>query len=139
MESSVCVEQSGTVEQISDHNIRVKVHREAACGDCNAKGICFLGEGSEREFEISRFTPGLKPGDKVDVIISQSMGNKAVFLGYLVPFIILISSLIILNTIGVSELLTGIISLCTIAPYYFLLYLFRNRLRKTFTLSARKK
>jgi sigma-E factor negative regulatory protein RseC len=67
------------------------------------------------------------------------MGNKAVLLGYLVPFIILVTTLITLSTFGASEWLMGITSLCALAPYFLLLYFFRNRLRKTFTLSARKK
>jgi len=139
MEASVCVEQKGTVEQITSQNIWVKVHREASCGHCNAKGVCFLGEDTERELEISHFTPGLKIGDTVEVIISRTMGNKAVVLGYLVPFLILISTLISLKMFGASDWLSGIVSLAAMAPYFIVLYLFRNRLKRTFTLSARKK
>jgi len=138
MEGSVCVEQKGTVEQITGLNIRVRVHREASCGDCKASGICFVGEGKERELEISNFTPGLKVGDQVEVIITRNMGNKAVLLGYLVPFLILITTLIVLNFLGASDWLSGIASLLAMAPYFLLLYFFRNRLRKTFNLSARK-
>jgi positive regulator of sigma E activity len=139
MGSSACVEQRGTVEQIAGHYIRVRVHREASCGDCKASGICFMGEGKERELEINNFTPGLKVGDHVEVIISRSLGNKAVFLGYMVPFIILLTSLLILNAFGANDLFSGIVSILAIMPYFLILYLLRNRLRKTFTLSARKK
>lgn len=139
MDGSVCVEQKGTVEQITGQNIMVRIHREALCGNCSAKGLCFIGEGDERELEISNYSPGLKVGDQVEVMISQSMGNKAVLLGYLVPFIILVTTLLILNKFGASEWLMGIISLSAMAPYFLLLYFIRNRLRKTFTLSARKK
>lgn len=138
MEGSVCIEQKGTVEQIAGHNIKVRVHRMASCGDCRAGTICFMGESTEREIEISNFTPGLKIGDQVEVILSRSMGNKAVVLGYLMPFIILILSLIIMKLLGAGDLLSGLISLGSLAPYFIILYLLRNRLRKVFTLSARK-
>jgi sigma-E factor negative regulatory protein RseC len=138
MEASVCIEQKGTVENISSHNIRVRIRREASCGQCNARGMCFVGDGTERIIDISEFTPGLKIGDHVGIIITRSMGNKAILLGYLVPFLLLISTLIVLNLLGAKEWLSGLLSLASLVPYFILLYLLRNRLRKTFTLSARK-
>jgi sigma-E factor negative regulatory protein RseC len=138
MEASVCIQQKGTVEEFTGHNIRVKIHREASCGHCGAKGLCYIGEGTERIVEISDFSPGLKTGDTVGISISRSMGNKAVVLAYLVPFILLMTTLIVLNFSGVREWLSGLLALFGLVPYYILLYLFRNRLRKTFMLSARK-
>jgi len=139
MEASVCIQQKGTVEEFTGHNIRVKIHREASCGHCGAKGLCYIGEGTERIVEIGDFSPDLKTGDTVGISITRGMGNKAVVLGYMVPFIILLSTLIISNYSGAREWLSGLLALISLVPYYILLYLFRNRLRKTFRLSARKK
>ena len=43
MESSVCIEQKGTVEEISGQHIRVKIHRNSSCGHCNATGYVLYG------------------------------------------------------------------------------------------------
>jgi len=138
MDASVCIEQKGTVEEISSHNIRVRTHREASCGHCNARGMCYLGDGTERIVEIGDFAADLKIGDTVGITISRSMGNKAIFLGYLIPFLLLLGTLIAVDQLGAEEWLTGLLSLGILVPYFIILYFLRNRLRKTFVLSARK-
>lgn len=139
MDASVCIEQTGTVEEITGHTIRVKTLREASCGQCSANGLCYLGESPERIVEISNFTPDIKVGDTVGIVISRSMGNKAIFLAYLVPFLLLISVLILLNQLGSPDWLAGTMAISVLIPYYFILHLFKNRLQKSFSLSARKK
>jgi sigma-E factor negative regulatory protein RseC len=138
MKASVCIEQKGTVEEISDRNIRVKICRDASCGHCSASGLCFLGESTERTVEIDHFTSGLKLGDSVVISISRNMGNKAVVLSYLVPFVLLMVVLFLLNSLEFREWVTGLLALTALVPYFFLLYLFRNRLSKSFTFSVRK-
>ena len=53
MEASVCIEQKGIVEEITDHRIRVRIHRESACGHCSAQGMCNLADISERIIEAT--------------------------------------------------------------------------------------
>jgi sigma-E factor negative regulatory protein RseC len=138
MEASVCIEQKGVVEEITNHTARVRIHREAMCGKCSARGICNLTDATERIIEINRITPELKTGDPVLVKITRSMGNKALLLGYFVPFIVLIASLVLLSTTIRYEWVTGTLSIVIVIIYYFTLYLFRDRLRKTFTFHIRK-
>jgi sigma-E factor negative regulatory protein RseC len=100
--------------------------------------MCYLGDGTERIVEIGDFGPDLKIGDTVGITISRSMGNKAIFLGYLIPFLLLLGTLIAVDQLGAEEWLTGLLSLGILVPYFIILYFLRNRLRKTFVLSARK-
>jgi positive regulator of sigma E activity len=139
MDTSVCIEQKGTVEEITSHYIRVKTRRDVLCGHCNAQGICYMGDGAERIIEINNFTSDIKLGDTVGITISRGMGNKAIVLGYLVPFLILVGTLLMLSQVGLEEWLTGVLSISALIPYFFMLFLLRNRLRKTFRFSARKK
>ena len=139
MEASVCIEQKGTVEEICNHKVRVRIHQESACGHCNARGMCNLSDSSGRIIETNDNSLNLKIGDVVDITMSRSMGNKAVFLGYLIPFLLLISVLIFLNAFGLEEWLSGLISLAVLIPYYMFLYLFRDRLSKAITFSISKK
>jgi positive regulator of sigma E activity len=138
MEASVCIEQKGTVEEIIDHRVRVRIHRDSACGHCNASGICNLSDVSERVIDTSDNTFNLKTGDIVGITITRNMGNKAVLLGYLLPFLLLITVLIAFNALGVKEWISGFVSLATLVPYYMILYLLRDRLRKSFTFTVRK-
>lgn len=139
MEASVCIEQEGIVEEITGHRIRVKLRRDSACGQCGAHALCDLSDISERIIESTDNIVNLKTGDVVGVAITRNMGNKAVFLGYLIPFILLLSVLITLNSLGFNELLSGLVSLFILIPYYLLIYLLRDRLKNSFHFTVRKK
>lgn len=139
MQASVCIEQKGTVEAIINHTVRVRIHRDSACGHCHASNLCNLFKMSERVVEADGQGLELKTGDSVEVIISRSMGNKAVLWGYLLPFLILIFMLILTNALGAREWLSGMIALGSLIPYYTCLHLLRDRLKKNFTFTLRKK
>ncbi len=139
MQASVCIEQKGTIEAIINHTVRVRIHRESACGQCHANNLCSLFEMSERIVEVDDQGLELNTGDSVEVMISRSMGNKAVLWGYLLPLLILISVLILTNALGAMEWLSGMIALGALIPYYTCLYVFRDRLKKSFTFTLRKK
>jgi sigma-E factor negative regulatory protein RseC len=139
MEASLCIEQEGIVEEIADHRIRVKLRRDSACGHCSANALCNFSAISERIIETTGSSMNLKTGDVVGVAITRNMGNKAVFLGYLVPFVLLLSALIILNSVGLNELLSGMVSISVLIPYYLLIYLLRVRLKNSFYFTVRKK
>ena len=138
METSVCIAQKGTVEEVSAHRIKVRIQQETACGHCSARGICNLSDTSEKIIEINDHAPELKTGDPVEITITRNMGNMAVVLAYLFPFLLVISVLLLFNALGIKEWLTGVIALGSLVPYYFILYFFRDRLKKHFTFSVRK-
>lgn len=63
---------------------------------------------------------------------------KAVALGYVYPFLLLMAVLIALLSMGVPELRAGILALFSLLPYYLLLFLLRKRIDSTFTFSLKK-
>ena len=73
----------------------------------------------------------LKPGDRVDLLMTRSMGNKAVILGYFLPFVLVLVTLLILSSL-LTELWAGLLSLSILVPYYIILALFKDRLSRTF-------
>jgi sigma-E factor negative regulatory protein RseC len=139
MGASVCIAQKGIVEEIVDHTIRVRIQRESACGHCNARSMCNLSDISDRIIETHDNGLDLKIGDFVEIAITRSMGHKAVLLGYLLPFLLVITILILLNALRLQEWLSGLISLGMLVPYYMFLYLLRDRLKKSFTFTLSKK
>lgn len=72
------------------------------------------------------------PGDSVTVVMNKSMGYTAVLLGYVIPVILVVTFLIILGTLSLSELITGLGSLAVLIPYYSILWFFRNRINNNF-------
>ena len=71
-------------------------------------------------------------GERVEVVLKASLGLKAVFISYVLPLIILLILLLTLPNMGVSELLTGLISLLAVGGYFVVIYLLRKRLAAQF-------
>jgi sigma-E factor negative regulatory protein RseC len=63
---------------------------------------------------------------------------KAVALGYIYPFLLLMAVLVGAVSAAITELKAGLIALLSLIPYYLLLYLLRKRIDSNFTFSIKK-
>lgn len=138
MNTSVCFEQRGIIESFKDNRITVRIERGSACGHCGAQGLCNIGGSTDRIVEIDNFGESFSAGEEVRVSMSRSMGNKAILLGYFIPFVLLISTLLIVSAFGLSDWIAGMVSILILVPYFSMLHIFRERLRTTFTFSIHK-
>ena len=94
-----------------------------------------------------------KVGDTVEVMVQQKMGWKAVVLAYLLPFFVMLAVMFIGNgllamgdgEIGLlgdeakREAVLGTVALCAMALYYLVLGMFKDKLQKEFSFTARKR
>lgn len=127
------VSHEGIITKVNDDNVEVKILSKSACIGCHIKSACNLSEMQEKNIIIP------KPKNK-DFIVGQSVmvsirikqANKAVFLAYLVPAFIVISMIFILSAFHVKEGVNALISVGCLIPYYFLLFLFRKKLKSKF-------
>jgi sigma-E factor negative regulatory protein RseC len=131
-ENTDCIIKSGVVESIDVKSIKVKIHNQSACSMCYSKGVCTsLGSG-ERIIDVENdHKHNLMPGDTVDIQMISSSGNMAVVFGYVLPFVILITALLISSTF-LKEVVAGIVSLAVLVPYYLILYMTRKKMKKYF-------
>ncbi|HCY01448.1 MAG TPA: Fis family transcriptional regulator, partial [Bacteroidales bacterium] len=112
--------------------VTVCIISQSACSACHAKGACGLSDSTEKMITVLKPNHNLKVGESVRVIIKQSMGFKALFVGYILPFIAVLTVLITLTLFNVSEGKAGLASIAILAPYYFALYLFKDRISNHF-------
>jgi positive regulator of sigma E activity len=130
-----CIVKTGVVDHFDDKNIFIRIVSVSACASCESKGSCTTAESAEKLIEVDRNTaPDVKPGQQVKVSMNSRNGTLAVLLGYGMPFIILIISLIILTNY-MSEGIAGLISISLLLPYFAGLYFFRNLLKQQFRFS----
>ena len=95
-------------------------------------------ESQQKQMNAIMLEP-LKPGDQVEVEVREKLAWKAVLLAYILPFIVMLGIIAILNFVtDWSEAVVGTLSLCGIALYYIGLSVFKHRLQKQFTFTARK-
>jgi positive regulator of sigma E activity len=136
--TSVCFEQKGIIESVKDNRITVRIDRGSACGHCSAQGLCNLAESTERIIEVNNSAEIYSVGEWVQVTMSRSMGNKAILLGYFIPFILLISTLLVLSAFGLPDWIAGLVSILILVPYFIIIYIFRERLKRSFSFSIHK-
>jgi sigma-E factor negative regulatory protein RseC len=73
-----------------------------------------------------------QPGQHVVISLKKSLGYRALFLGYLFPFLILMLSLIVLISVTGNEALAAITSILLMIPYYLVLFLNREKIKSSF-------
>ena len=130
------IRHSGIVKRIDDDFVYVSIVSQSACASCHAKGACNITDLNEEVVEVPRRDSSHhEVGDRVEVAMRKSQGTRAVMLGYLVPFLLVIVTLILALVLLGNEGLAGMLALAVLIPYYLLLYLRRNRLKRTFTFS----
>jgi sigma-E factor negative regulatory protein RseC len=130
------IEHNGTVQKSDNKSVTVKITSESACSGCQAGGSCTLAGREEKIIEVQG-TYNVNPGDNVTVLMKKSMGYSAVLLGYVLPFILVITVLIVLVSAAVPEAAAGIGSIAVLIPYYLTLWFFKKRINNKFTFTIK--
>jgi len=132
------IRHTGVVLSVDGASARVEIVQTSACSACKAKSMCMSAESQQKQMDVIPLEP-VQPGDKVEVEVRERLAWKAVLLAYILPFIVMIGIIALLDRFtDWSEAVTGTLSLCGIALYYIGLSVFKHRLQKQFTFTARK-
>lgn len=133
MNTQETISHEGVVTKITDDELEIKILAQSACAACHAKSACGMGEQAEKTLTVP------KPKDKefalnqkVNVRMAIGQGNKAAVLAYLLPIILLLAVLFVCIGLGLGEGLSAIISFISLVPYYIVLYLRRDKLKRQF-------
>ena len=132
------IRHTGVVLSVSGNSAHVAITQTSACSACKAKSMCMSAESRQKEMDVVMLEP-LQVGDKVEVQVRERLAWKAVLLAYIMPFIVMMGVIAVLDLVTEwSEAVVGTLSLCAIALYYIGLSVFKHRLQKEFSFSARK-
>ena len=127
------IQHEGIVQEITNDTIKVSIVSKASCISCQLKGVCSASDIEEKVIEVPNIYKSYVSGDKVNIILKESLGLKALFLGYLLPFLVVFITLLISSSLSKNELITGLLSIGVLVPYYSILYFIKPYLKKTFT------
>ena len=133
MSSKKEVSHTGIVKEIGAKGIKVGIVVQSGCASCQIKGNCTMSEQTDKELEIECNPQKFVKGQRVMVQLRSSQGMHALWLGYVLPFLILFTVMIITSTFTNDEGIIGLVSLASLVPYYVLLYSLKNRIKKKFT------
>lgn len=133
MSSKKEVTHTGIVKEIGDRGIKVGIVVQSGCASCQINGTCTMSEQTDKELEIACNPKKFILGQRVLVRLNSSQGMHALLLGYVLPFVVLLTVMIVTSNITENEGIIGLASLGSLIPYYAILYLFNNRIKKKFT------
>jgi positive regulator of sigma E activity len=138
MDSKATVTHDGIVEDITGTLVRVRFVAHSACSACHAKGVCSISETEEKFVDVTNTLPDLTKGEQVKVIMEQSQGFKAVWYGYGLPLILLLSVIFILYAITGKDAFAALVGIGILVPYYLAVYLLRKRITKSMEFKIRR-
>ncbi len=138
MSNTKSIEHKGRIDSIDGNKINVNFVALSACASCHAKGFCSAADMQEKSVEVYDTTNQYEVGEEVKITLKQTLGFRALFLGYVLPFILVMLILIVLTSITNNEAISGIGALLVLFPYYITLFVLRNKIRKKFTFTISK-
>ena len=127
----------GLVREVDGRFVLVEIVQQAACAACKAKSMCSASESKVKELRAQMLEP-MSVGDRVEVVLEKRLGWKAVLLAFVIPFCLLLALVGVLPRWIASEAIVGTIAIASLAPYYLILRLFRNKLEQQYRFTARK-
>lgn len=130
--TSTVIKHKGFVKRVTNNSLIVSIVNQSACSTCHANGACSVADFQEKEIEIPYLNSKYPPGQEVTVLFRESAGFTALFYGYILPFVIVLFTLILIFATTSNEALAGLSALGILVPYYITLYFFRHYLKKVF-------
>ena len=133
------IKHRGIVEKVEGIHVIVRIVQTSACASCSAKGLCNASESKEKQIDVYESNPSYRIGEEVVLCGSTSMGMRAVGLAFGVPLLILIAALFVTMRVTDGDaLLSAVVALLAVVPYYLVVFLMKDKLDKTFTFVIEK-
>ena len=124
---------TGRILEITPDFTTVEIVVSSACASCHAKSLCGMSEEEEKIIMLPTDPYSQhKVGDEVQVCTKMSMGLKAVWISYVIPLAVLMILILSLSSVIESEALRALVAIGGVAVYYFIIWLFRDRLATEF-------
>ena len=133
------IKHRGVVEKIEGTHVVVRIVQTSACSACSAKGLCNASESKEKQIDVYGVQASYRIGEEVVVCGTTSMGMRAVLLAFGVPLLILLLALFVTMRITDGDaLLSAVVALLAVTPYYLLVYFMKDKLDRTFSFTIEK-
>lgn len=129
------IKHTGVVESVDADCMKVRILQTSACAGCKAASFCNASEKKEKVIDIydKHSITGHKAGDNVVIATSNATGRKAVMIGFGIPLMVMVAVLAVTYSVSHSEPLAALTSIASLVPYYLIVYLLRDYLRKDFS------
>lgn len=124
----------GKIVEITPDFTTIEIIASSACSSCHAQNLCGMSEDQEKHIMLPTDPYATHQiGDEVEVCTKMTMGLKAVWISYVIPLAVLMILILSLSGVFENEALRGLAAIAGVGVYYFVIWLFRDRLKNEFT------
>ena len=126
------IKHAGVVDGVEGECVRVRILQSSACSACKVAAHCNASETKEKIIDVMDADAShYQKGDRVMVVADTAVG-------YLLPLILMVVTLVGVLAATHSEGLAAVSALGILMPYYVLLFLMRNKLRNRLSFSLER-
>ncbi len=136
MDLSETISHKGVVVEVNSQIATLFIQSNEECHSCSISEFCGQTDRERNTFHVPQ--NDLQKGDMVRLRIQPTIGTRAVFIAYIVPFLIILTLLIIGTFLGWKEWFSGTLSLLALVPYFFLVNLTKGKFKKSLELEIEK-
>ena len=129
------ISHKGVVEAVDAEHVKVRITQGSACAACKVANHCSAAESKEKVVEVACHDDDKTYSVGDEVVVSMPMGNgsMAVFLAFILPFLVMLAALLLTLWITGDEALSAILALVSLLPYYAILYLAEKKIARKFS------
>ena len=133
------IKHRGIVEKVEGSHVVVRIVQTSACAACSAKGLCNASESKEKQIDVYEVNASYQIGEEVVLCGTTSMGMRAVFLAFGIPMLMLLVALFVTMRVTDGDaLVSSLVALFAVVPYYLVIYFMKDKLNKTFSFTIEK-
>jgi sigma-E factor negative regulatory protein RseC len=133
------IKHRGIVEKVEGSHVVVRIVQTSACSACSAKGLCNASESKEKQIDVYEVNASYRIGEEVVLCGTTSMGMRAVFLAFGIPMLLLLVALFVTMRVTDGDaLVSSLVALFAVVPYYLVIYFMKDKLNKTFSFTIEK-
>ena len=133
------IKHRGIVEKVEGSHVVVRIVQSSACAACSAKGLCNASESKEKQIDVYEVNASYRIGEEVVLCGTTSMGMRAVFLAFGIPRLLLLVALFVTMRVTDGDaLVSSLVALFAVVPYYLVIYFMKDKLNKTFSFTIEK-
>ena len=124
------ISHQGIIKSIEDGCIKVQIVQTSACAACKVASHCNAAESKVKIVDVFTDAMGYQVGQEVTVWASKDVANRALLLGFGVPFLLLVCVLMIALKVFGDEGIAALVALASLVPYYIALWLMKDKIQR---------
>ncbi|WP_277466800.1 SoxR reducing system RseC family protein [Parabacteroides sp. PF5-6] len=132
------IRHNGIIERIEGGTVYVRILQQSACAGCHARGMCSASDSKVKTVEVTDHSGRFKEKEEVVICGQTALGLQAVVIAFALPIVWVIALVATGIAWGWSEPVSAIMGLIGLIPYYVIVYLMRERLKRKFVFTLEK-